>query len=189
MEPRRLCLVLGLLLALLFTLRHGARASVLTGLLIALLQIGFVLLAPVTGGLSLIPAAAIGVGVARGKLPHRDGSCRRRFLSECSGNKQEDGSLAGDLSGIASKELLELLRPYTFPPFDSAPPSSPATSPASTMPPTTGTATTTLKMASVDAWTTTVGQLAAATSAPRFSSRRAASSEAASSGDHSASRS
>lgn len=32
--------------------------------------------------------------------------------------KQDDGSLAGDLSGIAAKELLELLRPYTFPPRD-----------------------------------------------------------------------
>ena len=30
--------------------------------------------------------------------------------------KQDDGSLAGDLSGIASKELFEFLRPYTFPP-------------------------------------------------------------------------
>ncbi|MBN9118796.1 MAG: GH3 auxin-responsive promoter family protein [Planctomycetes bacterium] len=32
--------------------------------------------------------------------------------------KQPDGSLAGDLSGIAAKELLAFLRPYTFPPFD-----------------------------------------------------------------------
>lgn len=32
--------------------------------------------------------------------------------------KQPDGSLAGDLSGIATKELLELLRPYVFPPFE-----------------------------------------------------------------------
>lgn len=32
--------------------------------------------------------------------------------------KQDDGSFAGDLSGIASKELLEVLRPYTFPAFD-----------------------------------------------------------------------
>jgi hypothetical protein len=32
--------------------------------------------------------------------------------------KQPDGSLAGDLSGIAAKELFEFLRPYTFPPFD-----------------------------------------------------------------------
>ncbi len=30
--------------------------------------------------------------------------------------KQADGSLAGDLSGIAAKELFEFLRPYTFPP-------------------------------------------------------------------------
>ena len=30
--------------------------------------------------------------------------------------KQADGSLAGDLSGIAAKEVLELLRPYIFPP-------------------------------------------------------------------------
>jgi len=30
--------------------------------------------------------------------------------------KQSDGSLAGDLSGIAGRELLEFLRPYTFPP-------------------------------------------------------------------------
>ena len=30
--------------------------------------------------------------------------------------KQADGSLAGDLSGIAAKELYEFLRPYTFPP-------------------------------------------------------------------------
>ena len=32
--------------------------------------------------------------------------------------KQADGSLAGDLSGIASKEVYEFLRPYTFPPFE-----------------------------------------------------------------------
>jgi hypothetical protein len=32
--------------------------------------------------------------------------------------KQPDGSLAGDLSGIAAKELLGVLRPYVFPPFD-----------------------------------------------------------------------
>jgi hypothetical protein len=32
--------------------------------------------------------------------------------------KQPDGSLAGDLSGIAAKEVYEFLRPYTFPPFD-----------------------------------------------------------------------
>ena len=34
--------------------------------------------------------------------------------------KQPDGSLAGDLSGIAAKELAEVLRVYTFPPFDMA---------------------------------------------------------------------
>jgi hypothetical protein len=33
---------------------------------------------------------------------------------------QQDGSLAGDLSGIAAKEILEALRPYTFPPLDIA---------------------------------------------------------------------
>ena len=38
--------------------------SALTGILIGLLQIGLVLLAPFTGGLSLLPAAAIGVGTA-----------------------------------------------------------------------------------------------------------------------------
>ncbi len=32
--------------------------------------------------------------------------------------KQTDGSLAGDLSGIAAKELFEFLRAYTYPPFD-----------------------------------------------------------------------
>jgi hypothetical protein len=32
--------------------------------------------------------------------------------------QQADGSLAGDLSGIAGRELLEALRPYTFPPPD-----------------------------------------------------------------------
>jgi hypothetical protein len=32
--------------------------------------------------------------------------------------KQPDGSLAGDLSGIAAKEVCAFLRPYTFPPFD-----------------------------------------------------------------------
>jgi hypothetical protein len=31
---------------------------------------------------------------------------------------QADGSLAGDLSGISAKELMEVLRPYTFPPAD-----------------------------------------------------------------------
>ncbi|MFM8270988.1 MAG: GH3 auxin-responsive promoter family protein [Gemmata sp.] len=34
--------------------------------------------------------------------------------------RQSDGSHAGDLSGIASRELLELLRPYTFPPAELA---------------------------------------------------------------------
>ena len=34
--------------------------------------------------------------------------------------KQADGSLAGDLSGIAAKELKEFLRPYTFPPAEDA---------------------------------------------------------------------
>ena len=32
--------------------------------------------------------------------------------------RQPDGSLAGDLSGIAAKEVYEFLRAYTFPPFD-----------------------------------------------------------------------
>lgn len=32
--------------------------------------------------------------------------------------KQHDGSLAGDLSGIAGRELLDMMRPYTFPPAD-----------------------------------------------------------------------
>lgn len=32
--------------------------------------------------------------------------------------KQDDGSLAGDLSGIAAKENLDVLRPYQFPPQD-----------------------------------------------------------------------
>lgn len=32
--------------------------------------------------------------------------------------KQPDGSLAGDLSGIAAREVYEFMRPYTFPPFD-----------------------------------------------------------------------
>lgn len=32
--------------------------------------------------------------------------------------KQDDGSLAGDLSGIAAKEILGMLRPYTFPPLE-----------------------------------------------------------------------
>jgi hypothetical protein len=32
--------------------------------------------------------------------------------------KQADGSLAGDLSGIAAREVAEVMRPYTFPPFD-----------------------------------------------------------------------
>ena len=32
--------------------------------------------------------------------------------------KQDDGSLAGDLSGIAAKEVYEVMRPYTFPPYD-----------------------------------------------------------------------
>ena len=34
--------------------------------------------------------------------------------------RQDDGSLAGDLSGIASKELMEFLRAYTFPPAELA---------------------------------------------------------------------
>ncbi|MFO0848791.1 MAG: GH3 auxin-responsive promoter family protein [Gemmataceae bacterium] len=32
--------------------------------------------------------------------------------------KQDDGSLAGDLSGIAAKEVADALRPYSFPPLD-----------------------------------------------------------------------
>jgi hypothetical protein len=32
--------------------------------------------------------------------------------------KQADGSLAGDLSGIAAREVTDALRPYTFPPYD-----------------------------------------------------------------------
>lgn len=32
--------------------------------------------------------------------------------------KQPDSSFAGDLSGIAAKEVFDFLRPYTFPPFD-----------------------------------------------------------------------
>jgi hypothetical protein len=32
--------------------------------------------------------------------------------------KQDDGSLAGDLSGIAAKEVYAFLRPYTFPPAE-----------------------------------------------------------------------
>jgi hypothetical protein len=34
--------------------------------------------------------------------------------------KQADGSLAGDLSGIAATEVYEALRPYMFPPYDLA---------------------------------------------------------------------
>jgi hypothetical protein len=34
--------------------------------------------------------------------------------------KQPDGSLAGDLSGIAAKEMYEAMRPYTFPPVELA---------------------------------------------------------------------
>ncbi len=34
--------------------------------------------------------------------------------------KQADGSLAGDLSGIATKEVTDALRPYSFPPLDLA---------------------------------------------------------------------
>ncbi len=34
--------------------------------------------------------------------------------------KQDDGSLAGDLSGIAAKEVTDALRPYSFPPLDLA---------------------------------------------------------------------
>ena len=34
--------------------------------------------------------------------------------------KQDDGSLAGDLSGIAATEVYEVMRPYTFPPYDLA---------------------------------------------------------------------
>ncbi len=32
--------------------------------------------------------------------------------------KQADGSLAGDLSGIAAKEVADFMRPYSFPPLD-----------------------------------------------------------------------
>jgi hypothetical protein len=34
--------------------------------------------------------------------------------------KQPDGSLAGDLSGIAATEVYEVMRPYMFPPYDLA---------------------------------------------------------------------
>jgi hypothetical protein len=41
------------------------------------------------------------------------------FLGGCTDlRKQADGSLAGDLSGIATKELMAAARPYTFPPLD-----------------------------------------------------------------------
>ncbi|HEV3437430.1 MAG TPA: GH3 auxin-responsive promoter family protein, partial [Gemmata sp.] len=40
------------------------------------------------------------------------------FLGGCTDlRKQPDGSLAGDLSGIAAKEVHEFLRPYMFPPL------------------------------------------------------------------------
>lgn len=40
------------------------------------------------------------------------------FLGGCTDlRKEADGSLAGDLSGIAAKEVQEFLRPYTFPPL------------------------------------------------------------------------
>jgi hypothetical protein len=40
------------------------------------------------------------------------------FLGGCTDlRKQSDGSLAGDLSGIAAKEVQEFLRPYVFPPL------------------------------------------------------------------------
>jgi hypothetical protein len=32
--------------------------------------------------------------------------------------RQDDGSLAGDLSGIAAKEVADFMRPYSFPPLD-----------------------------------------------------------------------
>jgi hypothetical protein len=41
------------------------------------------------------------------------------FLGGCTElRKQADGSLAGDLSGIAAREVTDALRPYTFPPYD-----------------------------------------------------------------------
>ncbi len=43
------------------------------------------------------------------------------FLGGCTDlRKQADGSLAGDISGIAAKELMEFLRVYVFPPFELA---------------------------------------------------------------------
>lgn len=41
------------------------------------------------------------------------------FLGGCTDlRKQDDGSYAGDLSGIAAREVTDALRPYTFPPYD-----------------------------------------------------------------------
>lgn len=65
-------------------------------------------------------AAYTTMALFRNQFPrHRTFTGKFFFLGGCTDlRKQVDGSLAGDLSGIASKELMTAARPYVFPPLD-----------------------------------------------------------------------
>ncbi len=65
-------------------------------------------------------AAYTTMALFRNQFPkHRTFTGKFFFLGGCTDlRKQADGSLAGDLSGIATKELMLAARPYVFPPLD-----------------------------------------------------------------------
>jgi hypothetical protein len=64
-------------------------------------------------------AAFTTMALFRNQFPkHRTFTGKFFFLGGCTDLRQQaDGSLAGDLSGIASQELMAAARPYTFPPL------------------------------------------------------------------------
>ncbi len=65
-------------------------------------------------------AAFTTMALFRSAFPkHRTFTGKFFFLGGCTDLRtQSDGSLAGDLSGIAAKEVIAATRPYTYPPLD-----------------------------------------------------------------------
>ncbi len=65
-------------------------------------------------------AAFTTMALFRSEFPkHRTFTGKFFFLGGCTDLRaQSDGSLAGDLSGIAAKEVIAATRPYTYPPLD-----------------------------------------------------------------------
>ena len=65
-------------------------------------------------------AAFTTMALFRNAFPkHRTFTGKFFFLGGCTDLRtQSDGSLAGDLSGIAAKEVIAATRPYTYPPLD-----------------------------------------------------------------------